>query len=143
MIAVVSGFSSYREQNEFELRQLLASFAGDPAAVILGDLGTGPALPDLSPLFPNNFAQVDTFDFKSVGLSVGHCTFCSDNPLTRKQGHRQSTIQDHILIHKRRKARIKEIKVHFESCMMTHLKCRFFTSIVEYLKWISLHHCTC
>ena len=112
-VSVVSGFSSYEEQNGFELQQLLATFSGDRNAVIMGDLGTSPSLPefDINALFSTNFKKLETFEFTSPAVRLGHCTYCATNSMNSASGSGQSTIQDHILLHKKRKSKIKAINV--------------------------------
>jgi endonuclease/exonuclease/phosphatase family metal-dependent hydrolase len=93
---------SWEAEQATQIDALLAfveATAGDEAAVILGDLNTGPAVGALSAELSDNFARFVAGGFRSPYLDDGGaCTYCSDNPLVGNPGDpKQGVVIDHVL----------------------------------------------
>jgi endonuclease/exonuclease/phosphatase family metal-dependent hydrolase len=94
---------SWEAEQATQIDALLAyveATAGDEAAVILGDLNTGPAGGELTAELPDNFARFVAGGFRSPYLDDGGaCTYCSDNPLVGNPGDpKQGVVIDHVLV---------------------------------------------
>ncbi|OWF40506.1 uncharacterized protein LOC110463736 isoform X4 [Mizuhopecten yessoensis] len=94
-------YSSWAEQNLAESMKLTALAKTNPsrAAIIVGDLNAGPAVPtDIAPLIEASYQHFINEGFTSPYVHIdGRCTYCSANPLAPTEVT-QNFVIDHVFI---------------------------------------------